>query len=59
MADALSYFFFVFVIAASVAAHAQEHQAAKLVQPALDEFYATLSGEQKARFNTLGRFAGP
>jgi hypothetical protein len=34
-------------------------QAAKLVQPALDEFYATLSSEQKARFNTLGRFAGP
>jgi hypothetical protein len=33
-------------------------QAAKLVQPALDEFYATLSSEQKARFNTLGRFAG-
>jgi LTXXQ motif family protein len=34
-------------------------QAAKLVQPALDEFYAALSSEQKARFNTLGRFAGP
>jgi LTXXQ motif family protein len=34
-------------------------QAASLVQPALDEFYATLSSEQKARFNTLGRFAGP
>src|SRR5216683_5716181 len=34
-------------------------QAAKLVQPALDEFYATLSSEQKARFNTLGQFAGP
>jgi hypothetical protein len=34
-------------------------QAAKLVQPALDEFYATLGSEQKARFNTLGRFAGP
>jgi hypothetical protein len=33
-------------------------QAAKLVQPALDEFYATLSSEQKARFNTLGHFAG-
>jgi TolA-binding protein len=31
--------------------------AAKLVQPALDEFYATLSSEQKARFNTLGQFA--
>jgi hypothetical protein len=34
-------------------------QAANLVQPALDEFYATLSSEQKARFNTLGQFAGP
>jgi len=34
-------------------------QAANLVQPALDEFYATLSSEQKARFNTLGRFADP
>ena len=34
-------------------------QAANLVQPALDEFYGTLSSEQKARFNTLGRFAGP
>ena len=33
--------------------------AANLMQPALDEFYATLSSEQKARFNTLGRFAGP
>jgi hypothetical protein len=33
-------------------------RAAKLVQPALDEFYATLSSEQKARFNTLGQFAG-
>jgi hypothetical protein len=32
-------------------------QAAKLVQPALDEFYATLSSEQKARFNVLRRFA--
>jgi hypothetical protein len=32
-------------------------QAAKLMQPALDEFYATLSSEQKARFNTLGQFA--
>jgi hypothetical protein len=28
-------------------------QAAKLVQPALDEFYAALGSEQKARFNTL------
>ncbi len=34
-------------------------QAAQLVQPALDEFYATLSSEQKARFNALGQFAGP
>jgi hypothetical protein len=34
-------------------------QAAKLVQPTMDEFYAALSSEQKARFNTLGRFAGP
>jgi LTXXQ motif family protein len=34
-------------------------QAAKLVQPALDEFYATLSSEQKARFNTLQQVAGP
>jgi hypothetical protein len=34
-------------------------QAAKLVQPALDEFYTALSSEQKARFNILGRFAGP
>jgi hypothetical protein len=24
----------------------------------LDEFYAALGSEQKARFNTLGRFAG-
>jgi LTXXQ motif family protein len=32
-------------------------QAANSVQPALDEFYATLSSEQKARFNTLGQFA--
>jgi hypothetical protein len=34
-------------------------QAANLVQPALDAFYATLSSEQKARFNTLEQFAGP
>jgi hypothetical protein len=34
-------------------------QAASLVQPALEEFYATLGIEQKARFNTLGKFAGP
>ena len=32
-------------------------QAANLMQPALNEFYATLSSEQKARFNTLGQFA--
>jgi hypothetical protein len=30
-------------------------QAAQTVKPALDAFYATLSSEQKARFNTLGR----
>ena len=34
-------------------------QAAELVQPALDEFYATLSNEQKARFNTLPQVASP
>ena len=34
-------------------------QAAALVQPALDEFYATLSNEQKARFNTLQQTASP
>ena len=33
-------------------------KAAELVQPALDEFYATLSSEQKARFNTLQQVAG-
>lgn len=32
--------------------------AAKLVEPALDDFYATLSSEQKARFNTLQQVAG-
>jgi hypothetical protein len=31
--------------------------AAETVQPALEEFYASLSNEQKARFNTLGRQA--
>ncbi|WGD49892.1 Spy/CpxP family protein refolding chaperone [Bradyrhizobium sp. CB1650] len=31
--------------------------AANRVQPALDEFYATLSSEQKARFNTLPQTA--
>jgi LTXXQ motif family protein len=34
-------------------------QAAALVQPALDEFYAGLSNEQKARFNTLPQVASP
>ena len=34
-------------------------QAAALVQPALDEFYAALSNEQKARFNTLQQVASP
>jgi hypothetical protein len=34
-------------------------QAANEVQPALDEFYATLSSEQKARFNTLQQVASP
>jgi hypothetical protein len=33
--------------------------AAKLVEPAMDEFYATLSSEQKARFNTLQQVASP
>jgi LTXXQ motif family protein len=33
-------------------------QAANQVQPALDEFYASLSSEQKARFNTLQQVAG-
>ena len=32
---------------------------ARLVEPALDEFYATLSSEQKARFNTLQQVASP
>ena len=34
-------------------------QAAALVQPGLDEFYAALSNEQKARFNTLQQVASP
>ncbi|MBR0757351.1 Spy/CpxP family protein refolding chaperone [Bradyrhizobium jicamae] len=34
-------------------------KAAKLIEPALDEFYATLGSEQKARFNTLQQVAGP
>ena len=32
-------------------------QAANQVQPALDDFYASLTGEQKARFNTLQQVA--
>ncbi|WGS01363.1 Spy/CpxP family protein refolding chaperone [Bradyrhizobium sp. ISRA443] len=32
-------------------------KAARLIEPALDEFYATLSSEQKARFNTLQQVA--
>lgn len=32
-------------------------QAGKTVQPALEEFYASLTNEQKARFNTLGQQA--
>jgi len=31
--------------------------AAETVKPALDEFYASLTNEQKAQFNTLGRVA--
>ncbi len=31
--------------------------AAEIMQPAIEEFYATLSNEQKARFNVLGRDA--
>ena len=34
-------------------------KAAKLIEPALDEFYTMLSSEQKARFNTLQRVASP
>jgi hypothetical protein len=34
-------------------------RAAELVQPALDQFYATLGNEQKARFNRLQQVAGP
>ena len=29
--------------------------AAKTVKPALDSFYSSLSGEQKARFNRIGQ----
>ena len=34
-------------------------EAANLVQPPLNEFYASLTSEQKARFNTLQQVAGP
>jgi hypothetical protein len=34
-------------------------KAARLVEPALDAFYATLGSEQKARFNTLQQVASP
>jgi len=34
-------------------------EASKRVQPVLDEFYASLSSEQKARFNVMPRMAGP
>jgi LTXXQ motif family protein len=30
-------------------------QAAKTLRPALDNFYAALNDEQKARFNTMGQ----
>ncbi|WP_430648924.1 hypothetical protein [Bradyrhizobium hipponense] len=30
-----------------------------MVEPTLDEFYATLSSEQKARFSTLQQIASP
>jgi len=30
-----------------------------VVEPTLGEFYATLSGDQKAHFNTLQQVAGP
>jgi len=33
-------------------------QAANQIQPALDDFYASLTAEQKARFNTLQQVAG-
>jgi hypothetical protein len=33
-------------------------QAAKTIQPALKEFYGSLTDEQKSRFNTLGNGAG-
>jgi LTXXQ motif family protein len=33
-------------------------QAVKIVRPALDTFYASLSDEQKARFNVMGQPQG-
>jgi hypothetical protein len=33
-------------------------EAANKLQPALNEFYASLTSEQKARFNTLQQVAG-
>jgi hypothetical protein len=30
-------------------------QAAKTIEPALNEFYGSLKGEQKSRFNALGQ----
>jgi hypothetical protein len=33
-------------------------QAANEIRPALDDFYASLTAEQKARFNTLQQVAG-
>jgi hypothetical protein len=38
---------------------AMEKRLEAMMQPALDEFYVTLSSEQKARFNTLRQSAGP
>ena len=34
-------------------------EAANALQPALNEFYASLTNEQKQRFNTLQQVAGP
>jgi hypothetical protein len=31
-------------------------QAAKTIEPALNEFYGSLAGEQKSRFDTLGQW---
>ena len=30
-------------------------QAVQTIRPALDDFYGSLSDDQKARFNTIGR----